>query len=313
MQVMKRINEKEEESLGAVADELNFTLKKGTKANKIRFVFKAVQNGATLPTLSDFLNQLASKIAIKIGNTTIMSFDPVELNEYMIRKLKIQGFAMINDGTGADNHIMIYTFDLPLCPMDKNMIDFMNPEYGFDGSRDINFTITYPADANELDGRLIDVYAIALPDSNAKKVIEYEELTKTFTATGKDQVLSLSQKPAKKIYEVFFKQTSYLSEGLTAFTRTVEKIAYQEDNEDNEFYDIIVEHLNEPKISASEITGALFHDDQYFFLKFYHNEDAETSKQLSNSSQLSVTVGVAEAVTYTQIRIVPLSAYKDVR
>lgn len=310
MEIEKRINDKHEEAYLATADQFSITMDKGIKANKIRFVMQGLQNGATKPTIADWLNQLADTITISIGNKNVWKFDPVEYYEYLVRKDKKHGFAFIGDGTGADNHIGIMVFDLPLCPHDKNMIDYMNKEYGFDGSHKVNVLIEYPADANKVDGRKIDVYAISLPESTPNKVIEWEQITKTFTAIGENQIINISQNALKKIYEIMFKQTSYLSEGLTSDLRTIQRLSYQELQEDVLFFDKRIEHFSPMRESESETTGNQSHDDQYPIIPFYHDNDAETSRQLAETSQLAVEVGVAEAISWTQIRIAPLSIYQ---
>jgi len=304
----ERINKKLEEAYETTADEFNMTIEQGVKANKLRFIMRFLQAGATLPTLNEILTQFASYIEIAIGTTTLLKVTPTEFYEYLVRKKNENGIGFIYDGTGADNHVMILIFELPLCPLDKNEMNFMNKDYGFDGSKDVSVTVNYPADGNKVDGRVLDVYAVSEPDSNPTKIIEWEELTKTYTATGDKQDLGISQDPNNKMFEIVFKQTSYLSEGLTAFTRTIEKISYVEGKKAKLFFDKLLEHFNGIIKSDSFTTGAMRHDDQYVIVPFYHGNDAETSQQLVQNSALSVTVGVAEAVTYIQIRTLPLSA-----
>ena len=62
--------------------------------------------------------------------------------------------------------------------------------------------------------------------------------------------------------------------------------------------------------SGSETVGSMAFDDQYPIIPFHMKKDANTSRQMTITSQLAVEIGVAEAITWTQIRIVPLSIYQ---
>ena len=308
----KRINDKLEEPYSASASQFTLTISEGTKTNMLLLVLRAVQDGATQPTTSDFLAQLGSEIEIAIGNKVIQTFDPAEYYEYLLRKLGITGIGFITDGTGADNHIAQFILPIFLAPQDKSVVNYMNKEYGFDGSKKVSITITYPADANELDGRLLTLYSVSIRGSNPSKVLEYEQITKTFSATGKDQVLLLSNNAQKRLFEVFIKETSYMSEGAITDQSTIREVAYQVDNEDVEFHDMRLDHLTEfIYLSGAETTGDLLIDDQYKILPFHSENDSENSIQLQKTSQLIVNVITAEALTYTQLRLSPLSIFQN--
>ena len=308
----KRINDKLEEAYSASADQFVLKIKKGTVTNLIRLTLQCLQDGATQPTTSDFLAQLGTTIEIAIGNKVIQSFTPAEYYEYILRKLDITGIGFITDGTGADNHFAQFMLPIFLCPQDKEAIDFMNPDYGFDGSKEVNITITYPADANEIDTRLLTLDSISIPKSTPSKVMEFEEITKTFGSTGKDQELGLSQNTLKKLYEIFIKETSYMSEGATTDQSTIREIAYQESNEDVHFHDMRLDHLTDfIYLSGAETTGDILVDDQYKILPFHHQNSAENSLPLAGTSRLVVNVITAEALTYTQLRIAPLSIFSQ--
>ena len=304
------LSSKAEEVMKATEDVFNLKIPKGIKTNLILLHMKALQDGATITTIADQLNQLADQITISIGNKTIQQFDPVELYEYYVRKLKVDGIAFVGDGTGADNHFTDFIFPVFLCPQDKNAVDFMNPDYGFDGSKEVSIDIEYPADANEIDTRLMSAFAVSIPNSNPTKILEFISTTTTFSAVGEDQALALSQDSNKKLYEVFIKQTSFLAEGDTVDTRTLESLDYREGNESVHLHDMRLEILARfLDVSNSFATGAMRFDDQYPIIPFHHGDNAETSLPLKSNSGLLVKVGVAEAVIMTQLRIVPLSYY----
>lgn len=309
MYSLKQVNETLEDAYGTTASEFTETIPKGVTAHALMIVMQFLQNGANIPTLSDVLTQLGSEIELAVGNKVMMKLSPTDLHEYLTRQMGIHSIVPINDGTGADNQIMELRFPVPLAPIIKDSKRLMHPEYGLDGSKDVAFKLTYPADGNKIDNRKFTLYAISIDGATPRKIVEIEENTVTFTGTGTGQRLTLSQRTEKKLREIMFKQTSYLGEGLTADAMTIEEIAYQEANEDVLFFDIPIRHLPELLEGTSGSAITMLHDDQYPIVRFYDESDPYSVKQLTDSSSLVVKVGVAEAVTYWQFREVPLSFY----
>lgn len=311
----KIINDVVEETFGSVKGVFNIKIPKGTKTNLIKLVMRVSQDGASRATISDFLNQLGDKISIIIGSKVIQSFDPIEYYEYVIRKmanLGYSGFAVPDDGTGQTGAITEFIFPIFLCPLDKESIEngFMHKDYGFDGGKKVSVIIEYPADANELNLRLLSAYSVSMDEGNPSKVIEYEQLNKTFSAIGTKQVISLAQDSSLKLFDLMIKEASSLSGGMVTYIPTISRISYQEDNLDKKFMDIRLSHLEVPfHISDSEDDGKRKFDDAYKILAFHENNNAETSMQLAKTSQMVVEVLVAERIDWTQIRISPLSLY----
>ncbi len=309
------INDIAEEAFGSVAGSFNIKIPKGSKTNLIVLVMRAVQAGATRAILADFLNQLATLITLSIGSKVVQKFDPIEYYEYVIRKLDeqgITGFAIPDDGTGADNQITEFIFPIFLCPLDAKALDahYINPEYGFDGNKVVSLVIEYPADANELDGRLLSAYGVSIDEGTPTKIIEYEQLNRTFSATGTKQIISLAQDTSLKLFDLMFKETSYLVESLTAYEPTISKLSYQEDNLDKLFFEQRISHLEKLfHVSKSQISGARKFSDEYKIINFHESRDAKTSMPLAKTSQLTVEVLQAERLDWTQIRIAPLSYY----
>lgn len=309
------INDVIEESFGSVKGVFNISIPKGSKTNLIKLVMRIDQDGASRATIHDYINQLADTISIVIGSKVIQKFDPTEYYEYVIRKLAnlgFNGFAIPDDGTGAEGQISEFIFPIFLCPLDKESIEngFMHKDYGFDGSKKVSVIIEFPADANEMDGRLLSAYSVSMDEGNPSKVIEYEQLNKTFSATGDKQVISLAQDSSLKLFDLMFKESSSLSDSLTTYIPSISRVSYQEDNLDKKFMYTRLSHLEVPfHISDDEDSGVRKFDDAYKILAFHENNDAESSMQLNKTSQMVVEVLVAERIDWTQIRISPLSLY----
>lgn len=293
--------------LGAAASEETFEIPKGRVTNMIRFAMVVEQDGATVPTLSDFLTQLGSEIAITVSNKTVIKVSPTDLMKYIVRKKDIFSIAPLNDGTGADNQDMLFVFDLPLCPLDKHEVNLKNPDYGFDGASIVFVKLTYPADANEMDVRKLDVYSVQIPDSRPTKVVEIEKSTKTFASATEGQRINISQKTQKALFDLMIQQTSYISEGITDDLRTISELELHDKKEVALYDDIEVEHVDKPVLGSSNSAITMLQNDEYRIIPFHHSDDAKNATQLTGSNDLVVDVGVAEALNWWQIRLVALS------
>ncbi len=305
------LNELKEEPLLTTASQLNIKVDKGTKAHLILIHMNFLQDGVTKPVLLDALNQMATQITISKGSSELLKFDPTEYYEWFIRKFHIDGLAIANEGTGADNDAMDFVLPIILAPIDKDAIKFgklplLQKDFGMSDKESWSILIEYPADANELDVRKITVYAIAIPGDTPSKICMYRSTTTEALSVGEDQKLSLSQLASHMLYEWVLKQTSYLSEGDNTDVRTIETISYAEGQEKSGLDTVRLEHASNPVYLAdNEDDGVIVHDDQYQIVEFHHSDDYSTSQKLTVNSVLLCEVGVAEAVTYVQRLISP--------
>ena len=307
------INKSREEPYESGADSFKLVIPKGVKTHLLLIHLKGFQNGGTQQVLSDILAQIAGTITISIGNTVVLKLTPSEYMQYLIRKIGVIGMGSAVEGTGADNDVFHFTLPLVLCPLDKDAIKYggyplLQKGYGFDGGKEISVLIEYPADANEIDTRVLTVYSIGIPNDSPSKVVEWKSTTTPALTVAEDQKLGISQNPAKMLFELFLKQASYLVEGDNTDVRTIETIAYLEGNEPKHFPETRLEDFARPFYEADGLdTADARYTDQYQILEFHDSDDADSSITLKDNSQLSVEVGVAEAITYVQRLITPLS------
>lgn len=190
------------------------------------------ENTVTNPTLANMMTQMATNIQILLGGDVVFDMSATDLQR-LIDQLGIR----LNyvRGGGTDTRIQRTMMFVPLGRINTRRTRdvyerILDPQLGIRTSKDVYLKLIVPADANNINNRLLNATALlsTLPTQGY-----ISRLTSTVTprATGWAADGSKFALPAgTSLYDFLFFQTTNIADGVTADTVTLEQLELEIDS-----------------------------------------------------------------------------------
>lgn len=257
----------------------------------------AVQNGTTAEDTAGALAQLGSNVQIKVDGTAVYSASP--LDTYNANFYWYGGLPnTIGIGTTTDNEVLTVGFAIP----------FGRVYSGFAGDEQlaldtagvsVEFEITYPADAGQIDGRLLSVAVVTHPGLQTRGHIERQVRTISSPATGWDNIVDLPYGQDIFLYDSVFFQTTELDAGTTTDTTTIEQLKLELSAKTRKVNELNGEFFALFNFDGSDSNADIV-DDKYMYVNFDGRKDLRDVIRLDQPARWNIEAGDTNA-----IRVIP--------
>jgi len=219
------INVETDRAGGAVLATHQFEWKSDKPVHGFRLTMQFLQDGATLPTIANVLTQMATDITVRQGGMWF-SMSATDLYHFLRQASGFNYTVHQSDGTGADNHSMSISLDVPLAPLSGQF--WLDEEYGLDPANGtIVVELTVPADANNLDTRKYTLTAFSLKGKNPTKCIQRVSRNLVPAGTGDGSYIDLPSGGDVMLYDIAFFHTTALTAGTTSDVTTIESLSLE--------------------------------------------------------------------------------------
>lgn len=249
----------------------------------------ALQNGATQPTVTDLLTQMGSKIEVKVDGSAVISLSPSDLY-YLNAMMYRTGLPARFSGAGADNQVHVIGLIIPFTrayyPMDIDDTLGLITE-----GKTIEFSLEYPADANETDNREITCVATVMPGQDSQGWIERRTKTVASPSTGFGNEVDLPQSGNQHLYDLFFFQTTDITDGTTSDTTTVEQVRLLRNERIDILNDINLEALQILNQMAGTGNTDQIVSDAYGYISFDPTKSLQNIISLEEDVKIDVNAG----------------------
>lgn len=294
-----------EASLGAVAQTYTEDFKPSSPVSALIVTLHFLQNGATLPTIAHVLAQFGSEMRVKRDGSEIFRANPSDLHYWQALAMRTVMGAHISDGTGADDHVMTYSVMVPFGRWSRGLC--VDKEYGLrPPDVSLDFELVIPADANNIDTRVISVVGVEITDAAPAAYIARLVKTATPAGTGWDTYINLPYGAPYSLAGLFFFQTTGFVAGTTTDTTTIEAFRLEKNEKVAELevdpFDALVRlHGNLSAAATSPLIG-----DLYAYLNLLQHRDPTLAIPLDAPSRLNFNAGDTNA-----LRVIPevITAY----
>lgn len=255
---------------GTTADTKKLIIASGRPINALFIMMKSLENTTTDPSNANILAQLGTTITVKKGNDPIVQFAP---DDWAVFHERYTGTQLKNvTGGGTDNRVQYAILAIPFGRFFEGMRSiygsFIDPLWGLRTEATLSVENTFPADANNLDGREFHVFALYNDECKAEAFLSRVAATITGSGTGWKEALTIDELDTIGLYDTLFFQTTELSAGVTADTTTLESIRLYLDGSLQTLRGDLDPEVLDGVIRAAGAAGGAQDDDEYPYINF---------------------------------------------
>lgn len=249
----------------------------------------ASKSAGTTSTVAEVLAQMATKIEVKVDGRGVYVASAADTyhGDYFWYKQNMP--SMINNDSTTDNQIVTAGIIIPFGRVWPGAWLTADPLLALETvGRSIETEVTFPADAGELDTRLLTQTAIIHPGMNSRGFIERQVRTLTPPATGFDKIVDLPHGPGVSLYDLEGFQTTALNAGSTSDVTGIEQIKLEQGARETS---INTFNWEQASILNGQVGDTDMIDDKYGYITWDGRLDLKDVKRLDIPSRFNVNAG----------------------